>query len=103
MYAVYRLAQVQNDALQKGLWVNKNNPNRDKLLAAFEKMLADPESRAIIATASGGDYAWALGEEADQIVLDLRANYTEKKLKDITWWFNTIFGWKAEFKPELLK
>ena len=103
MYAVYRLAQVQNDALQKGLWVNKNNPNRDKLLAAFEKMLADPESRAIIATASGGDYAWALGEEADQIVLDLRAKYTEKTLKDLVWWFNTVFGWKAEFKPDLLK
>ena len=103
LYDVYRLAQTQNDALQKGLWVNKDNPNRDKLVAAMKKMLADPESRAIIAKASGGDYDWALGEEADQIVLDLKAGYTEKKLKDLTWWFNTIFGWKAEFKPELLK
>ena len=66
-------------------------------------MLKDPESLAIIAKASGGNYNWAIGEEADQIVLDQRAMYTEKKLKDLVWWFNNIFGWKAEFKPHPLK
>ena len=66
-------------------------------------MLADKESRAIIAKASGGDYNWAIGEEADQIVLDQRKQYTEEKLKNLVWWFNNIFGWKAEFKSHLLK
>ena len=103
LYAAYRLVQFQNDSLQKGLWVNKDAPHRDILVKALKKMLADPESRAIIAKASGGDYQWAIGEQADQIVLDQRKQYTEKKLKDLVWWFNNIFGWKAEFKPELLK
>ena len=43
------------------------------------------------------------GEKADKIVLDQRKQYTEEKLKNLVWWFNNIFGWKAEFKPELLK
>lgn len=103
LYEIYRLAQNQNDALQKGFWVNKDNPNRDKLVAALKKMLADPESRKIIADASGGDYAWAIGEQADQIVLDLKKIYTEKNLNNLVWWFNNVFGWEAEFKPQLLK
>ena len=36
-------------------------------IIALRKMLKDPESRAIIAKASGGNYNWAIGEEADQI------------------------------------
>ena len=103
LYEAYRLVQFQNDSLQKGLWVNKDAPHRDALVKALKKMLADPESRAIIAKASGGDYQWAIGEDADRIVLDQRKQYTEKKLKNLVWWFNNIFGWKAEFKPELLK
>ena len=95
--------QFQNDSLQKGLWVNNDAPHRKQLVEALEKMLRDPESRAIIAKASGGDYEWAIGEEADEIVKYQRSLYTEKKLKDLVWWFNNIFGWKAEFKPHLLK
>jgi hypothetical protein len=102
LYDAYRLVQFQNDSLQKGLWVNKDAPHRDELVAALKKMLADDESRAIIAKASGGEYQWAIGEDADQIVLDQRAMYTEKKLKDLVWWFNNVFGWEAEFKPHLL-
>jgi len=102
LYDAYRLVQFQNDSLQKGLWVNKGAPHRDELVAALKKMLADDESRAIIAKASGGEYQWAIGEDADQIVLDQRAMYTEKKLKDLVWWFNNVFGWEAEFKPHLL-
>ncbi len=103
LYEAYRLVQFQNDSLQKGLWVNKGAKHRDKLVKALKKMLADKESRAIIAKASGGDYNWAIGEEADQIVLDQRKQYTEEKLKNLVWWFNNIFGWKAEFKSHLLK
>lgn len=103
LYDAYRLVQFQNDSLQKGLWVNKDAPHRDELVKALKKMLADPESRAIIAKASGGDYNWAIGEEADSIVEYQKSLYTEKKLKDLVWWFNNIFGWKAEFKPHLLK
>jgi len=103
LYEAYRLVQFQNDSLQKGLWVNKGAKHRKALVKALKKMLKDPESRAIIAKASGGDYNWAIGEKADKIVLDQRKQYTETKLKNLVWWFNNIFGWKAEFKPELLK
>jgi hypothetical protein len=103
LYDAYRLVQFQNDSLQKGLWVNKDAKHRKELVKALKKMLKDPESRAIIAKASGGDYEWAIGEEADKIVQYQRSLYTEEKLKNIVWWFNNIFGWKAEFKPELLK
>ena len=74
-----------------------------KIEYTIKKMLNHTESRAINAKASGGDYEWAIGEEADQIVKYQRSLYTEKKLKDLVWWFNNIFGWKAEFKPNLLK
>ena len=83
--------------------MNKGAKHRKALVKALKKMLKDPESRAVIAKASGGDYNWAIGEKADKIVLDQRKQYTEEKLKNLVWWFNNIFGWKAEFKPELLK
>jgi hypothetical protein len=37
-------------------------------------------------------------------LLSIRDLSTQRRnSKNIVWWFNNVFGWEAEFKPELLK
>jgi len=47
-YDAYKLVKSWRDSLQKAFWVNKNNPNKQKLIDALNKMIADPESMANI-------------------------------------------------------
>ncbi len=47
-YDAYKLVKSWRDALQKAFWVNKGNPNKQKLVDALNKMIQDPESVAAI-------------------------------------------------------
>ena len=42
LYDAYMLAKNYRDILQKSLWVDRGNPNAEKLRTALKKMLADP-------------------------------------------------------------
>lgn len=100
-YEAYTLSRNFRDVLQKALWVNKGNPNTEKLRAALRKMLADPEAMKAL-EADTGKYEWIVGEEGNKVVDRLRRNVTEKKLQTLVWWHDNAYKFKSVYKPELV-
>ena len=100
-YDAYRLSRQFRDVLQKALWVNKGNPNTEKLRAALTKMVTDPEAAKDL-EADTGRYDWIIGNDGNRIVDQLRRDITEKKLQDLVWWHDNAYKFKSEFKPHLV-
>lgn len=100
-YEAYRLSREFRDVLQKALWVNKGNPNTEKLRAALRKMVTDPDAAREL-EADTGKYSWIIGEEGNRVVDTLRRNVTEKKLQTLVWWHDNAYGFKSEYKPQLV-
>ncbi len=100
-YEAYTLSRNFRDVLQKALWVNKGNPNTEKLRTALKKMLADKEAMAAL-EADTGKYEWIIGEEGNRVVDTLRKNVTEKKLQTLVYWHDNAYKFKSEYKPELV-
>lgn len=63
LYNAYKMVKAWRDGIQKALWVNKGNPNRDRLRKAVTDMLNDPEAR-IRLQKKLGKYPWDIGENA---------------------------------------
>ena len=102
LYDAYKLTRNWRDAIQKSLWVNKGNPNTEKLRTALKKMIADPEASAEIKKLAG-DYPWIVGEEGPAMLAILKSLITEKALKDAVKWNQEAYGFPSVFKAELLK
>jgi len=100
-YEAYRLSRNFRDVLQKALWVNKGNPNTERLRAAVSKMVTDPEAAKEL-EADTGKYEWIIGTQGNTVVDRLRRNITEQKLQTLVWWHDNAYGFKSEFKPELI-
>jgi len=102
VYEAYSLVRAFRDGLQKALWVSKDNPNADEIIAAMESMINDPESMAaIIKTA--GNYPWVVGQDAQNhtdAILSLVQPDPLMDLVDIT---NELMGLASVFKPELIQ
>lgn len=102
LYDSYKLSRNFRDVLQKALWVNKNNPNTEKLRAALKKMITDPEaSRAL--EADTGRYDWIVGAEGNQVLDHIRQNITESKLRNMVWWHENAYKFPSIFKDHLLQ
>ena len=89
------------DVLQKALWVNKGNPNTEKLRAALAKMITDPEAAKAL-EADTGRYEWIIGNAGNQVVDRLRGNITEKKLQHMVWWHENAYKFPSVYKPHLV-
>lgn len=100
-YEAYALVRNFRDVLQKALWVNKGNPNTEKLRAALRKMLADPEALAAL-EADTGKYDWIVGADGNKVVDRLRKNITAEKLQTLVYWHDTAYKFKSVYKPELI-
>jgi hypothetical protein len=100
-YEAYALSRSFRDVLQKALWVNKGNPNTEKLRVALRKMLQDPETLAELEKDTG-KYDWIIGADGNQVVDHLRKNITEKKLKTLVQWHDDAYQFKSVYKPELI-
>ena len=100
-YDAWVLVKSYRDVLQKVVWVNKGNPNKDRLIAAARKMIADPESQKIIAD-KVGTYPWWVGDEVTQARLNLEKQLTKKAVTNLVWWTNEAFQMEAVFKPEII-
>jgi hypothetical protein len=100
-FEAYQLSRTFRDVLQKALWVNKGNPNTQRLRAAVQRMVTDPDAARDL-EADTGKYEWITGDEGNRIVDRLRRNVTEKKLQDLVWWHDNAYGFKSEFKPQLV-
>ena len=101
-YDAYRLVKSWRDALQKAFWVNKGNPNKDKLVEALNKMISDPASVAAI-EAKVGKYNWRVGSEGDKAVKTLKSFITPGALKTLTDFGKNQLGYNTVYKEQLLK
>lgn len=102
LYEAYRLTRNWRDVIQKSLWVNKGNPNTEKLRAALSKMLADPEAVAAIEKRTGR-YGWIVGNDGNKVIAELSKLITEPALKGAVRWNQEAYGFPSVYKPELLK
>lgn len=100
-YEAYKLSRGFRDVMQKALWVNKGNPNTEKLRNALREMLKDPETMAAIEKDTG-KYDWIIGEDGNKVVNTLRKNVTESKLQTLVWWHDNAYSFKSEYKPQLV-
>jgi hypothetical protein len=96
----YVLARNFRDVLQKALWTRKNNPNTEKLRAAFRAMAADPVAMAEIHKDTG-KYDWVIGTDMVTALNTLRGQLTEKALTDLVE-FQKVTGKKPVFKKSLI-
>jgi hypothetical protein len=101
LYDAYTLSRNFRDVLQKALWVNKDNPNRDRLRAALAKMITDPEAAKAL-EADTGKYEWIIGAAGNQVVDRIRRNITERKLQDMVWWHENAYRYPSVYKPQLI-
>lgn len=101
LYEAYALSRNFRDVLQKALWVNKGNPNTEKLRTALRKMLADSEALKAL-EADAGKYEWIVGADGNQVVDQLRTRITPDKLKTLVYWHDNAYKFKSVYKPELL-
>jgi len=101
-YDAYKLVKSWRDALQKAFWVNKGNPNRQKLVDALNKMINDPESVAAIEK-KVGRYEWRTGEDGDAAVRTLKSFITTKALKTLADFKSQQLGYNTVYKEELTK
>lgn len=102
LYDSYLLVKQYRDVLQKALWVDRGNPNTERLRTALRAMLADAEAQAEIERDSGR-YAWMVGDELARAVDILQTHVTEQALRDFVWWQREALGVEAIYKPQLVQ
>ena len=100
LYNAYLLVKGYRDVLQKTLWVNKGNPNTEKLRNALRAVVADPVSRAAIEQDTG-KYEWIIGDDVNTAMKQLNKITTKKALKDLVWWSNQVLGITATYKDDI--
>jgi hypothetical protein len=100
-YQAYTLSRGFRDVIQKALWVNKGNPNTERLRTALRAMLQDKETMAQLEKDTGR-YEWIVGEDGNKVVDRLRSNITPSKLKTLVWWHDNAYNFKSEYKPQLV-
>lgn len=101
-YDAYKLVKSWRDALQKAFWVNKGNPNRQKLVDALNKMIADPISVAAIEK-KVGKYQWRVGKDGDDAVLKLKSFITPGALRTLTDFGKDQLGYNTVYKEALTR
>jgi len=101
LYEAYTLSRNFRDVLQKALWVNRGNPNTERLRAALKKMITDPEALAALEKDTG-KYEWIIGDAGNQVVDRIRRNITEQKLQDMVWWHENAYRFPSVYKPNLI-
>ena len=97
----YTLSRNFRDVLQKALWVDKGNPNTERLRAALKKMITDPEALAALEKDTG-KYEWIIGDAGNRVVDRIRGNITERKLQDMVWWHENAYRFPSVYKPNLI-
>jgi hypothetical protein len=100
-YDAWLLIKNYRDVLQKVIWVNKNNPNKDRLIAAARKMLANQETQKMFKEKIG-DYPWWIGDDVLKAEKGLDNVTTMSALRDLVWWTNNAYGIDAVLKPEIV-
>lgn len=101
-YDAYLLVKTYRDALQKSLWVGKNNPNIEVLRKALQETIADPESIKQIEKDTG-KYEWIVGDDVNKVVGKLEELTTKTALKNLVVWTSSVLGQEAFYKDSIAK
>jgi len=102
LYDSWMLVKNYRDVLQKALYVDKGNPNKDKLRKALADTLADPASLAAIEKETG-KYQWILGDDVLKAHAALEKLTTKKALKDLVWWVGVVLNQEAIYKDDIAR
>jgi hypothetical protein len=102
LYDAWLLVKNYRDVLQKALYVDHGNPNKEVLRKALRDTLADPVSLAIIEKETG-KYEWFVGDDVAKAHKALEALTTRKALKDLVWWISTVLNQEAIYKDNIAK
>jgi hypothetical protein len=81
-WEAFELVRNFRDVMQKALWVNKDNPNTPKLVAAFKAMAADPKSMEKIYVKTG-KYDWIIGDDMVSALDTLKAQINPATLSNL--------------------
>lgn len=100
-YDAYLLVKNFRDVLQKSMWVDKNNPNADKIRQAVRDMLKDPDALAAL-IADSGDYEWFVGKDMDKAYRTIRNQIKEVPLKALVKFTVEGIGLEGSYKPDLV-
>lgn len=102
LYKSYKMSKNFRDILQKTLWVNKNNPNYDKIVNALNNMLNDEDARHELEKETG-HYDWIVGEEGNKYIQILIGQIDRPSLEFFYRWNKEVYGYSSViFKENLL-
>ena len=100
MYNAYKLVKSFRDGMQKALWVNKGNPNRQKLVDALNAMANDESAMANIRK-KVGKYDWLIGEAGNSHRDTLMTFVTAEALSTLVKFNRNALGLNSVEKIEL--
>ncbi len=99
-YNAYKLVKSFRDGMQKALWVNKGNPNRQKLIDALTAMAKDPTAVANIQK-KVGNYDWRIGDAGNGQRDTLMTFVTKAALLNLVKFNREALGLDSIFKSAL--
>jgi hypothetical protein len=102
MYNAYKLVKSFRDGLQKALWVNKGNPNKDALITALTKMSNDSKAMSVIAK-KVGNYDWIIGTDGNSHRDTLMSFITKDALQGLIKFNTEALGLSSVYKNHLVK
>jgi hypothetical protein len=100
-YDAYKLVKSFRDGLQKALWVDKENPNRQKLVDAVTAMVNDETAMRNL-RAKVGDYAWIVGEAGNAHRDTLTTFITHDALQNLVKFNTEALGLASIYKENLV-
>lgn len=83
-YQAYLLVKSYRDALQKSLWVGKDNPNTLRLQQAVREIVEDKEALSRI-YAKTGEYEFIIGNDVYRVLDTLNRLKSQENLKNLKW------------------
>lgn len=101
-YNSYKLVKSFRDGLQKALWVNVGNPNKQKLVDALTEMSQDSNAMAVIQK-KVGNYDWIIGANGDAHRDTLMTFITSDALKNLVKFNTEALGLSSVYKSKLVK
>lgn len=100
-YDAYVLVKSYRDVLQKSLWMDKGNPNADKVRQALREVVQDKDALAAIHKDTG-EYDFIIGRDVLQATTALQSQTTAQALKNLVWFVSMGLGQEAYFKADLI-
>jgi hypothetical protein len=100
-YNGYKLAKSFRDGMQKALWIKKDSPHREVLVAALTEMAQNPESIAAI-VAKVGNYEWAIGDNGNNNRDNILSFTTETALRTMLKFQREALGFDSIYKSDIV-